>query len=273
MWMKLINRIIFALIMAMGLLFVYSRTDQYVRSNELIAQANKALSEENYQHFISVRFYQEVPLLEEEVTVDNTTYRLFLYETAFIRLVNDNYEVVDGFVFLLFLEQGPLLDLAFQVKISTTEETLIDYIGHRVLDLPVYLAKDQETKAFLFPRSEFYVDSMYQEITKMDVFVSDELYFSLDLQIEESTYSIKSQIEEYLLANNKVPHEDFGSVRIQKVIQIDTAPYVLRNGAIYLVAVFGVTVLFYGYRNKQLGKKEPTIGVQKDIEKLKQKQK
>ena len=65
--MKIINRIIFGLIVAVGLMLVATITDEYFRSREIIKITEEKLAEEAYTDLISAAYFHETPVFEETI--------------------------------------------------------------------------------------------------------------------------------------------------------------------------------------------------------------
>ena len=65
---KYINRILYALIAALGLMFVYNLTVANVKTSYLKEQGQIELDAGNYKYFISSRFYDETPIFDETLT-------------------------------------------------------------------------------------------------------------------------------------------------------------------------------------------------------------
>ncbi|MBU1141339.1 MAG: hypothetical protein KKG64_02325, partial [Firmicutes bacterium] len=117
-------------------------------------------------------------------------------------------------------------------------------------------------------KSLFELDSIFQSITKIEIYQENDLFTEIPLLIESSDFSVKADIEAYISANSIAPNESFGNVSMAPIIHIDTTPMVLRNIAIYSAIVIGLTVFIFSMKKRRLGKKEPTQGVKQDIERL-----
>ncbi len=264
---KYINRIIYALLAALGLMIVFNLTDSYARTLYLEEQGAIAIENNDYAYFISVRFYDEVPLVEETITVSDRTFDLMIYQAAYIQLVNETYVVHDGIYIMMHQTVGNSLNDFFTVRISSGTKITKDFMGVKIFSLPLYSVLDEDTQASLLKKSAFESDSVFQTITNITIFQDNDELTQIPVNIEETQFTVKTDIIDYINLNGSAPDEAFGNVSMAPIIEIDTRPIVFRNIAIYIVFAIGVTVLIFTAR-KRLGKKEPTIGVKQDIEKL-----
>jgi len=264
---KYINRIIYALLAALGLMLVFNLTDTYARTLFLEEQGAIAIENNDYAYFISVRFYDEVPLVEETITISDRSFDLMIYQAAYIQLVNETYVVHDGLYIMMHQIAGESLNDFFTVRISSGTEITKDFMGVKIFSLSMYSVLDEDTQASLLKKSVFESDSVFQTITNITIFQDNDELIQIPVDIEETQFTVKADIIDYIDFNGSAPDEAFGNVTMAPIIEIDTRPIVFRNIAIYIVFAIGVTVLIFTAR-KRLGKKEPTIGVKQDIEKL-----
>lgn len=264
---KYINRIIYALLAALGLMLVFNLTDTYARTLFLEEQGAIAIENNDYAYFISVRFYDEVPLVEETITISDRSFDLMIYQAAYIQLVNETYVVHDGLYIMMHQIAGESLNDFFTVRISSGTEIIKDFMGVKIFSLSMYSVLDEDTQASLLKKSVFESDSVFQTITNITIFQDNDELIQIPVDIEETQFTVKADIIDYIDFNGSAPDEAFGNVTMAPIIEIDTRPIVFRNIAIYIVFAIGVTVLIFTAR-KRLGKKEPTIGVKQDIEKL-----
>jgi hypothetical protein len=265
---KYINRILYALIAALGLMFVYNLTVANVKTSYLKEQGQIELDAGNYEYFVSSRFYDETPIFEETITSFDSTYHVLVYEVAFVKLINEQYFVTDGLFFIMHQTDGTPIEGYFDVFFTTESDIEVQYLGFRVLDFPLYSALDQDTESNMVPRSLFVKDGTYQNITGIRLSLGEEVILEIPLLITDAEYNVKFELETSITTNNEVPSEAFGNVSYAPVIIIDSKNQVMINLSIYIVAIILFTVGLFTYQKKRLGKKEPTEGVQKDVAKL-----
>ncbi len=265
---KYVNRIIYALLIAMGLMLVYNLTDTYARTLYLEEQGQIALENNDLSYFISVRFYDATPVHQETVTVGDVSIDLYIYQGAYVQATDSGYTVVDGLYVLMHQTAGAALTDFFTVRFTSNNVVTQDFMGVRIAGLPLYSVIEENTHAALIKKSLFDSDGVYQTITNMTIFQETDVFASIPLSIDNTQFTVKAAIEDYMINNHgDVPDQSFGEVTMAPVIEIDTRSLVFRNIAIYIVVAVGVTYWIFKAR-KNLGKKEPTVGVQQDIEKL-----
>ncbi len=266
---KVVNRITYALVIALGFMAVYALTDLSYRSVELRSLTETALAENNETFFISVRYYNEEPLYEEMIEIQESFYRIVFYETAYITVENDAHVVSDGFVVFLFKESGTTSLTPFTVSFYSEDDALITYEGYQFFDYPIYTIEHPQTKAKQISWVKLKVeDQAVDTITKMTIMQGETLLGEVSLSLEQTDFQLKTHLESYLQANNVLPSESTETFSVQEPIVILTGGYVLRNGVIYIIFVFLLTYFFYRYRNNRLGRKQPTEGLQKDLAKI-----
>jgi hypothetical protein len=71
-----------------------------------------------------------------------------------------------------------------------------------------------------------------------------------------------------LSEHGSVPTEPFGTVRITAPLVIDTTMEIFIAGLTYLSAVALITILLFKRNKNRMGKKPPTNGLKRDIEKI-----
>lgn len=268
MVLKYINRILYAIGIALGLIFVYNLSDSYARTLELQTRGKEALESEDYAAFTPTRYYNPTPLFDETISSSGVVYQVKIYEVAYIRLLENELIVVDGIHVLMIQEEGPLQSEFFQVEFVQEDRT-IDYVGYRYFDLPVYSVMNAETASMFARRDIFYNPSLtFDPIIGFNVYQDDQVLFEVSLDIQEDDFVIKSELEDYILANNDAPSDDDLHYALSPEVVIDTKPIVIRNLIIYVVFSTIITYVIFKYRNQRLGRKDPTEGLKKDLDRL-----
>ena len=265
-----INRILYALIAALGLMFVYNLTVANVKTTYLREQGQIELDAGHYTYFISTRFYDETPIFDETMMNLTNTYHVLVYEVAYVKRINEQYLVTDGLFFIMHQTEGTPVEGYFDVFFTTESDIEVQYLGFRVLDFPLYSALDQDTEANMVPRSLFVQNNVFQNVTGLKLSLGDDIILEVPLLITDAEFNVKSEIESYIATHDEVPSEAFGNVSYAPVIVIDTQKQVILNLSIYVVSVTLLTIGVFTYQKKRLGKKEPTEGVQRDVQKLKE---
>ena len=267
---KYINRILYAVMAALGLMLVYNVTVASVKTNYLKEQGQIELDQNNYEYFISTRFYDSTPIYDEILLSGENTYQVLIYEVAYVKLIDEQFYVVDGLFFMMHQTSGTLIEGYFDVFFTADSDIEIQYLGYRVLDFPLYSALDQDSEANMVPKALFAKDSIYQTITGIKLSLGEETILEIPLSIEEVEFNVKSELEAYIATNNDVPSEAFQNVSYAPVIVIDVQNEVIVNIAIYIVFISIFTVVLFTYQKRRLGRKKPTEGVQRDVEKIRE---
>ncbi len=265
---KAINAIIFSIVAALGVMLVYNLTDSYVRTQYLEERGTEELVAGNYDFFVPLRFYNDTPIVDIVVNQDDKSFRVMIYDGAYVRLIDEDLVVSSGIFLLIHQTKGETLPDFFGVKLSASDIITVEQLGVKLFSLPLYSTVDEQSKRPIFNKDEFIIDDVFQEITKIEILEKDVLVMTIPILIQESDLGIKAELQNYIDREGSVPTEPFGSVSISPIIRIDSSALVIRNIAIYAVFAFGLTVLFFKAR-KKLGRKEPTKGLKKDIEKIK----
>ncbi len=99
--MKIVNRIIYGLIVAVGLMLVATITDEYFRSREVLAITDETLQNETYTDLISSAYFNEIPVYEETLTIDSNEYLVIVYNAAHITNPDSGLLAIEGFQFLM----------------------------------------------------------------------------------------------------------------------------------------------------------------------------
>ncbi len=268
--MKYLNRLLYAMVAALGILIVFNITDSTVKSKELTARAETALSENNYDYFVSVRFFQTEPIEDIVVSSGDATYHVLIYDAAYIRMVEEEFDIVDGFVWLMFQTSGTSIDPYFDIRYLNGTDLLKTQLGFQVFEFPVYSGMDQQSTATLVKKSDFVTANpeAFTEITSIELWVGDEQRLTIPVSITIDDFTTKAAIADYIALNNDAPNASFGTVTMSPVIVIDSSGPAVRNILFYVALVAILTFVLFKAREKRLGRKTPTIGVQQDIEKL-----
>lgn len=272
---KYINRIILVMLAGLGLLTTYNLSEAYVISNFLTAEGQKALDEENYAFFMPSRFYNDVLLMDFNFTENGSSFDIRIYEVARIMSDAEGIRVEDGIFLLIEQLSGPELAYTLDIEYVVDDDFSIEYIGKKQFSLPLYISLQSQTDRTILLKDDFLAEDelTYLEITEIHIYEDKELSFEIPVSIDFESFVIKDQIEDYLAANNnEAPVESFDDVSVTEYIRpVDTNNVIFRNLAIYVTLVITLTVVFFRYKNKRLGRKKATEGLQKDVTKINEK--
>jgi hypothetical protein len=266
---KFFNRMLFALVIAIGLMAVYYMTEQYVITNYLVKLGEEALEEENYIFFMPARFYEEDPIEDFVYTVEERTFVIRIYEVARIQLIDDEFVVSDGIFFMMHQLEGTPIGTYFEVNYEREDSHVIEYLGTRQFTLNFYQAIMQSNSRPILLKSDFLVEDNYLDLVNINITLEDETSFDIPVHVDFTTFTIKDQIDQFIETNDDTPREPFSNVLIAPQVEvIDVNHLVIRNTIIYVVVSLFVTVLIFKYRNKRLGRKKATEGLEKDISRV-----
>lgn len=266
--MKIVNRIIYGLIVAVGLMLVATITDEYYRSREVLAITEETLDNQAYTDFISSAYFSEIPVFEQTLSIDNNEYLVLVYNAAHITESNDELLAIEGFQFLMIQKSGTHLPEFFDVKVQSGEDFEVVYTGFNLYNQGLYAIYHPDTQGSLIMRRQFTEDDVFQDIDSI-VFEKDgEVLLTLDIDLTEDMLTVGALLQSYLDANNEVPTVNIEGVNYKEPLVIDVQNFVIRNVIIYLVVVVIGYVLIFMRKKKTLGKEQATENLKKDIERL-----
>jgi len=267
--MKIINRIIFGLIVAVGLMLVATITDEYFRSREIIKITEEKLAEQAYTDLISAAYYHETPVFEETIIQNDKEFLVLIYQAAHITSTNDGLVVLDGFQLLVVQKSGESLAEYFDVIVYADQDIEVVYGGFNLYNLNLYSVFDPDTQGSLFLENYYVKDDVFQTINKI-VFDKDEtIIFEIDVELTQDMLTISEHLETYIDTYNEAPNKEIEGVNYNEPLQISIRDKVVRNTIIYLVVVMVVYYLIFIRKPKTLGKDKATEGLKKDIDRLK----
>lgn len=270
--MKIIRRIFYALAVSVGMMLVYSLTDSHVKTVALEAAGQDAIEQEDWAYFLPVRYYHSEPLLDQTVVQNGRELRILLYEVAYVGPKDgETFPVTDGLAVLIFQESGDPLAEYFQVVLTTDQETEVTDLGYQLLDFPLYSVLEEDSTSPMFAKSRFFREgSGYANPVLMEFVQNGETVLSLPLSLDLSAFSLKDELDSYLLAHSEPPAENSGPIAVVERLEIDSTWPVIRNLILYAVAVVGLTIFIFTYRRRRLGHQPPTPGLETDLNRLKE---
>jgi len=268
--MKWINRIIFGLVVAIGLMLVASITDEYYRSREILKLTKEHLENEAYEKFISAAYYHQTPVYEENIEIEDNSYLVLVYNAAHIKQTQTDHQVSEGFQVLVIQKTGIALPEYFDVDISFGEETL-SYAGFNLYNQNIYTFYNQDNNKTLIYEDDLIINDVFYNINNISFIKDGNTLFDLDITLDQSMLNLKSDLSNYILENGTKPTENLNDIIYANPVIINTKNEVIRNVLIYLVIVIVSYVLLFVKKRKNLGVKQATEGLKKDIEQLKAK--
>lgn len=267
--MKIVNRIIFGLIVAVGIMLVAQITDEYFRSRAIIAIAEEKLANETYTDLISAAYYDEVPVFQDTIIQNDQEFLVFIYQAAHITQSNQGLIVLDGFQLLVIQKEGELFPDYFDINVYADQDIVVNYTGFNLYKLGMYSLFNPNTQGSLILENYYLSDGEYQTIRKIVFDKEGEVILELDVELTQDMLTIAAPLEAYIEANGEAPNEALDDVNYNEPLELNFRDKVARNMAIYLVVVILVYYLVFIRKPKTLGKDKVTEGLQKDIEHLK----
>lgn len=272
MLIKYINRILFAMIAAIGLLLTYNFTDSAVRKDGIRKAATIALENEDLDFFVPFKYYNHVRLLDEVIEAEDHTLHIMVYEVVLVSrsVSSDEFVFRDGIFFLMEKIEGPSWGEYYSINVVASNNQQQEYLGFQLLDFPIYSAMNPDTAVQFIDRSQFKTGDNIMPITNIEMYLEgmEEPYISIPVNFTNERFNVMSQVIDYYETNEELPEEPFGNVSISTRVEIDATRWVILALAIYLLVIGALTAFIFTYKKKTLGRKKATIGVEKDIERL-----
>ncbi len=271
--MKIVNRIIFGLIVAVGIMLIATITDEYYRSRAIIGITQEKLEQEAYTDLISAAYFHETPVYEDIVIQNNQEFLVLIYQAAHITYENNDLIVLDGFQLLMIQQDGNQLPEYFDVTVYADQDIEVGYTGFNLYNLGLYSIFNPETQGSLILENYYRKDDIFQTIEKIVFDKEGETIFELNVSLTQDMLTIANALETYIEENNEAPSKEIEGVNYNEPLQISIRDKVTRNMVIYLVVVVILYYLIFIRKPKTLGKDKVTEGLKRDIDRLKDEKK
>lgn len=261
--MRYFNRMVYALTLALIFLTVVLYVTSAVTKVKLKEFAGE-YKDGVYDLFMPTRYYSKNFILDDTFTINNNEYKIIGYEVIGVYgATSESYVKNDGFFFLIIGDESNDVNEINISLLTLEEEIKIDYTYTKYdKDIPVYINGSTEQSNY-FVREDFIKDKIEYKVDKL--VIEDSVTFNLDFGKED--YTLKSEMEDYILTNKDIPTVPVGNIKISKAISINSIRPLVYTLLGFIVVFVPITYLIFKPK-KRLGKSEPTIGVIKDIEKL-----
>ena len=271
--MKVLYRIIYAIVIALGLYLTIDLTNSNVVSSYIDEHGKIALEDNNLEYFVSSRYYHLEPLKDEVISFDHYTFRVLVYNTANIRVVQNEKEIVEGFQIIMHLIDGPLFPIPFTGTVTTLDpEIEVAFVGMRLSSLPIYTFIAGQNLGIFYNMKDFMAEDETISILNLDISRADQLLYQYPLDLSRDDFKLSALLQTYLNDHdNESPTESFGDVGYAPVITINTRPIVIRNASIYVAIAFLVTIISFTVKRKTMGRRIASPGLKTDIQRLQDK--
>lgn len=270
--MRYINRIVYALSLALVLMIILS----VVREQSIRSSLNKisgSYEDGAYDAFLPTRYHGKELIIEEEFTFNNETYQIIGYEVIGVFGDLENSYVKDEGIYFLII--GPNITKNKELNMKLYANTVIedgkesygitiDYkYGIYNKKVPIFINM-LEVQPNYFTTTDFTKDKIEYKLDKIVI----EESITIDVNFGKEDFTLKSEMEEYILQNKNLPSESTGNIVYSKPLTTNAEKNIIITLIIYIIIVIPISYFIYKPR-KNLGSNEATIGVQQDIEKLK----
>lgn len=267
--MRVIYRILYAIAAAIGLYLVFDISNASVVNAYIQTHGTQAIEDENYEYFISTRYYHQVPVFETEVQENNRKFIVKIYNVGNIRTIEGEYDVVEGFYVLMHQTSGPEVFMPYYASV-TGSSINNEYTGIKISMLPIYTLVQSERFSMFINYKDFVDETeVFQNITEIEVIQAEITLFTLNVNLTLNDLVLEQPLLDYINNHQEVPSEAFDHIGYAPVIQIDSRFVVIRNVVIYLVLLTVITFFIFFKQRKRMGRTEATTGLEKDIERLK----
>lgn len=279
--MKVINRALYAALMALILMVTISFVSDSVRKSHLQVIAEESFELQKYEEFLPTRYYNNIPIMEDTFVYNNESFKIFMYEVVNVFGNEEDSKVVnEGLFFLIigekdkhenrYLNLRAVSNLTKEGSKVEGEETKDEYtidlpfsLGRYSDKVPMFLSSLAGQEAF-YNRKSFIDEDVEYNVEKL--IINDEIEIEINFHYNE--YILKNKLEEYIEDNGKLPNESVGIIGYKEPIFININKTVFIVIGIFIVFLIPLTYFIYRPR-KTLGSKAPTKGLEQDISKIK----
>jgi hypothetical protein len=272
--MRIFKRIIYSIFIAIGMGYVIFASILFVFENDASRKIKEALENDNYEILISEKFYNKNILVDDLITIEQSTFKLKIYNVIHIRKVDNLYQYDEGFQMILHHISGPTPNPGIKgvIKTSNSDVKLVSNLLQYPKS-PVYTFQNIETESLYFRITELFLENIFYEPILFELIKSkDEVVGSYPLSFDLSNFVLETLLATYYVENEMFPNEPTSVIGITlESPRPNPMPIVIRNSVIYLLFVAGSFYGFFIYKKKRLGRKAATEGLTKDIERLKSK--
>ena len=254
--MRIVNRFIYAIVLALGLYTVFNVTHTRTIIAELETIGQQELDNNNIQAFVTTRFSYDTPIVATTLEFDDMSFDIYAYEVA--NVDEETFDIYEGIQWIMYQTNGDSLSLPMQIMVNEDTEMMYEII--QVVGLPIYT---------LYPGAEepyFTVESFEALTFNQLTFIKDDsIRGSLRVDVNVSGENIKTCLETYIEDNQDVPTNDFCEVTVGETISINTTPNIILFSSIYIVLSGVVTWFIFFRSNARKGKQTPTEGLKESI--------
>lgn len=251
-------------------------------AQKLAKVINNAIEEENYHLMLRGNYQSSDPIIDLIYEDETITMLIKGYETI---TINEENKVINNFELLIVVTEGRLFNNTDVKIISSLEEDLElgeessipDVWLLKYLNLEVYtLVASYEGDKLLqidkvFSEDDIIFESLLLSYVDIDTKTEEELYnYLIPFNLRKSDLTFNETLTTYYNANNfTYPTSDTATIRIPQDVHISTTNSIVIAGSVSIVLILLFTYYVYSVRPKRrLGKAKPTTHLQKDLDKV-----
>jgi len=232
--MRIVNRFIYAIVLALGLYTVFNVTHTRTIISELETIGQQELENNNIQAFVTTRFSYDTAILATTFEFDDMTFDIYAYEVA--NVDEETFDIYEGIQWIMHQTGGNPLPLPMQMMVNEDTEMIYEII--QVVGLPIYT---------LYPGAEepYFTIASFEALTfnQLTVIKDDSIRGALSVDVKVEGENIKACLETYIEDHQNVPTDDFCEVTVGETISINTTPNIILFSSIYIV-LSGVATWF-----------------------------
>lgn len=245
--MRVVNRFIYAIVLALGLYSVFNVTHTRTLINELEVIGQQEIDNNNINAFVTTRFSEETPTLKQTINIEEATFDLYVFEVA--NIDEQTLDIYSGIQLIMHQQEGENLPLPMTVMIN--EDTLMMYELVQIVGLPVYTLYPSADETFFTETT--YENQSFQSLT----FIKDNsIKANIDISVDVDSNQLETQLKSFIETEGNVPFENIEGVIVSDVIQIDTTPQILLYSGLYIL-VSGIITYILFFRKPTKKSKKP----------------
>ncbi|MCK9235379.1 MAG: hypothetical protein M0P09_03570 [Acholeplasmataceae bacterium] len=271
--MKYFKAILFTFLMA-GIFFgTIIFVDGVVSARKMAEVITTSLEQDNYHILLRAKYQSQDPIIDKEIATADFKVNIKVYETAAV--IEDELKSFLEFVILTTEgEIGLISDMAASLK-TNTEEIPIWFLKYFNLEVFSVVVEPSSYRILelddIFDDHSTILESIILEYTPEGA--SEKVAFPVEINLQKTDLTFTNKLINYYQTNDSTyPQENTTDIKLYQHVEINTASTVMVTGGITLLLIVLLTYYVYTVRpRKKLGKAQPSINLQKDIDKLHEK--
>lgn len=267
---KFIKGFFFTVAVLLGYMIVFSTVNKSLVEKQVQELGEKAIENNDFSHFIPTRYYDETPKYNFVLEGQGVSFEVYVYNVGLISQKEDNlYDVKEGLSFIFVLKNGEIENFS-KVKLQLSSLKEIDFRLVRIAKLPIYFLANDESQVQYLKLEDMQDETSYYPLTEISINNNGNTISYVFTPLDINEFQLKEPLLNHLNTYNEPPSESFGFVKVSPVFKINTFGPVLLWTAIYMFGVAIIVFIYFLIKNrKNLGRKKPTEGLQKDIDRVK----